>query len=343
VTEGLAGNGAANAGAVYVFARSASAWSQEVYVKKPANTAIFDLFGSSVALSDDGKTLAVGAPGESTAADFAGAAYVYVRNADGWLPQASLTVSNPGVDDESGTAVALSSDGNTLAVGAPMKADQTGAAYVFTRNVGGAWSQQGNVTASNAEIGDRFGWSLALSGDGNTLAVGAPLESGDATGVGGAPNEGALNSGAVYLYTRSGVGAWSQQTYVKASNTGSGDNFGYAVALSGDGKTLAVGAPLEDGSATGVAGAVNEKGRSTPARVYLYAFSAGTWSPQVYGKLRIPRLATTSAGMSPSPATAALLRSARIWKTVAAAVSAARRPPITPSPARAQLTCTRLE
>jgi FG-GAP repeat protein len=281
MTELDAGNGAPQAGAVYVFIRSGSTWAQQVYVKKPLNTVDSDLFGSSVALSDDGQTLAVGAPGESTADIFAGAAFVYSRNLDGWLPQGSLMASDAGFDDELGTSIALSGDGNTLAVGAPMKANQVGAGYVFVRS-GGTWSQQTSVTASNAQAGDRFGWSVAISGDGNTLAVGAPLEDGGATGVGGTPDEGSLDSGAVYLFARSGS-AWSQQTYVKASNTGSGDNFGWSVALSGDGNTLSVGAPLEDGSATGIGG-TSDEGAIDAGAVYLYTRGAGTWSQSAYVK-----------------------------------------------------------
>src|SRR5690606_18167910 len=111
------------------------------------------------------------------------------------------------------------------------------------------------VKASNTGAsGDQFGWSVALSADGSTLAVGAYLEDSAATGVNGdQANDTAGNSGAVYVFTRSGA-IWSQQAYLKASNTGPSDFFGYRVALSADGSTLAVGAYLEDSAATGVDG-----------------------------------------------------------------------------------------
>jgi len=105
----------------------------------------------------------------------------------------------------------------------------------------------------NGEGADLFGTSVALSGDGNTLAVGAPGEDSALTGVrAGIVSEatsgnGASNSGAVYVFARTGT-TWLQQAYVKASNTGEGDNFGNSVALSGDGNMLAVGAPFEDGT-----------------------------------------------------------------------------------------------
>jgi hypothetical protein len=97
-------------------------------------------------------------------------------------------------------------------------APDSGAVYVFTRS-GGVWSQQAYVKASNTGPGDSFGFSLALSADGNTLAVGAYLENSNATGIGGnQADNSALDSGAVYVFTRSG-GVWSQQAYIKASNT----------------------------------------------------------------------------------------------------------------------------
>src|SRR5262245_46417513 len=101
------------------------------------------------------------------------------------------------------------------------------------------WREVAFLKASNAGDGDQFGASIALSADGNTIAVGAPIESSGATGVNGKQaDESAYSSGAVYVYTR-GARGWAQQAYVKASNAGAGDQFGNAVALSADGNTLA--------------------------------------------------------------------------------------------------------
>jgi len=110
------------------------------------------------------------------------------------------------------------------------------------------------IKASNTDAGDFFGTSVALSDDGNTLAVGAFFEENFFSGINGdQSNNGALNSGAVYVFTRTGD-VWSQEAYVKASNTGAGDFFGRTVSLSGSGITLAVGAPEEDSNAVGVNG-----------------------------------------------------------------------------------------
>ncbi|NCP78886.1 MAG: alpha/beta hydrolase, partial [Desulfuromonadales bacterium] len=176
--------------------------------------------------------------------------------------QAYLKASNTDGGDKFGYAVSLS--GDTLVVGAVWEdsnatgvngnqadnsASKSGAAYVFTRS-GGVWSQQAYLKASNTEAGDYFGNAVSLSGD--TLVVGAYLEDSNAIGVdGNQADNSASDSGAVYVFTRNGT-TWSQQAYLKASNTEAGDLFGNAVSLSGD--TLVVGAYLEDSNAIGVDG-----------------------------------------------------------------------------------------
>src|SRR6185503_14327838 len=128
-----------------------------------------------------------------------------------------------------------------------------GAVYVFTRT-GGTWSQQAYLKASNTEAGARFGLGENLSLSGNTLAVGATQEDSCATGINGnQANSSCPGAGAVYVFTRTG-GTWSQQAYLKASNTEAGARFGLGENLSLSGNTLAVGATQEDSCATGVNG-----------------------------------------------------------------------------------------
>ncbi len=112
----------------------------------------------------------------------------------------------------------------------------------------------GYLKASITDAGDRFGTAIAMSADGDTLAVGALEEDGNGTNGNQADNS-ASNAGAVYVYVRAATG-WTQQAYVKASNTDAGDDFSRSLALSGDGRTLAVGAPYESSAATGVNGSV---------------------------------------------------------------------------------------
>ena len=248
-------NLASDSGAVYVFTRNNGIWSQQAYIKA-SNTDAGDSFGVSVSL--DGDTLAVGAQGEDSAttgvngaqgdnsASDSGAVYVFTRNNGVWGQQAYIKASNAEGGDAFGISVSL--DGDTLAVGAASEdsattgaqgdnsASDSGAVYVFTRN-NGVWSQQAYIKASNAEGGDAFGFSISLFGD--TLAVGGHLEDSAATGVNGEQGDNsAFRSGAVYVFTRNN-GVWSQQAYIKASNTDAIDFFGVSVSLDGD--TLAVG------------------------------------------------------------------------------------------------------
>jgi hypothetical protein len=276
------------------------------------------LEGHGVALSGDGNTLAVGAPYESSSAKgingnqadtslySAGAVYVFIRNNNAWTQQAYIKASNPGQSDKFGFVVSLSQDGNTLAVSAPGEASaakgingnqnddsipEAGAVYVFTRT-GATWAQQAYIKASNTgepglgdqfADGDRFGFSLALSADGNTLAVGAIAEDSGAKGINGDQNDNSQSSsGAVYVFVRNG-GTWSQQAYVKASNTDANDLFGYSVGLSADGNVLAASAYDEDGYARQING-VQDRGRRGTGAIYVFTRSGTTWTQQAYLK-----------------------------------------------------------
>lgn len=280
------------------------------YVRDPQR------FGATVALSADGSLLAVGAPGEGSKAagvngdqsdnsmPLAGAVYTYARSGGDstsatWTHQAYLKASKPASFAQFGAAVALAADGKTLAVGALSErnapADTTagqadtslpviGAAYVFSQNASGAWSQQGHLKASNPGNGDQFGQALAISADGNTLAVGAVGESSEATGVNSAPGARTqTRAGAAYLFTRSS-GAWSQQAYIKPSNTQANAWFGSSLALSFDGSTLAVGAMAEASSGRGFSASQTDRSASNAGAAYLFARSGSTWTQSAYLK-----------------------------------------------------------
>jgi hypothetical protein len=301
-------NSSLGSGAVYVFRRTGSTWAQEAYVKA-SNTGASDQFGWSLALSSDGSSLAVGAYLEDSNATgvngnqaenssvSSGAVYVFRRTGSTWAQEAYVKASNTGVDDRFGSSVALSSDGSTLAVGAYSEASNatgvdgnqadnsagSGAVYVF-RRTGSTWAQEAYVKASNTGVDDRFGWSLALSADGSTLAVGAYLEESNATGVdGNQANNSAPRSGAVYVFRRTGS-TWVQEAYVKASNTGTSDNFGYSVALSSDGSTLAVGANQEGSNATGINGNQADNSSLASGAVYVFLRTGSTWTQEAYVK-----------------------------------------------------------
>jgi hypothetical protein len=279
---------------------------------KASNTDAEDQF-NHVALSGDGNTLAVGAPQEGSSATGidgdqaddsaveAGAVYVFARDPMGqWSQQAYIKASNTGAGDSFGI-VTLSGDGNTLAVGASNEgsnatgiggnqsddsAHWAGAVYVFVRDGAGQWSQQAYIKASNTDPEDNFGAPIALSSDGDTLAITAQQEESNATGIDGdQANDSLFGAGAVYMFVRDGLGQWSQQAYIKASNPDAEDFFGVGLALSGDGKTLAVGARMEDSNATGIDGDQTDDSALYAGAVYVFVRDPmDQWSQQAYVK-----------------------------------------------------------
>ena len=268
------------------------------------------LTGVGLAISRDGSTLAVSAPGEDSAArgtngsqsdnsaSDAGAVYVFSRAGAAWAQQAYIKASNPQSSDSFGFAVALSGDGDTLAVSANFEdsaatgidgnqADQSaqgsGAVYVFARS-GAAWSQQAYIKPSNTDADDRFGYSVSLSDDGHTLAVGAIGEDSTATGINGnQADNAAAQAGAVYVFTRAGT-RWSHQAYIKPSNTGGGDMFGFCLSLSADANTLAVCGYDEDSSAQGIDGDQASNASNGSGAAYVFVRSGGAWAQQAYVK-----------------------------------------------------------
>jgi hypothetical protein len=288
-------NCAIRSGATYVFTLAGATWTQQAYVKA-SNTDPGDLFGSAVALSGDGATLLVGAPGESSNAIFgggtqtdnsapnSGAAYVFSRDQTGnWSQQAYLKASNTGIGYKFGSAVALSGTGDVAAIGAPGETYATtdsppilvqsaGAAYVFARTTT-IWNAPDHLAMPQPLQDDKFGASISLSDDSAVLAVGIEGESSGGAGVGLSTGLSATGSGAAGLYglvDNGGVITGTLVNFIKASNTGAGDGFGHAVSLSSDGQTLIVGAPFEDGSATGVGGNQTSNGATDAGAAYLY-------------------------------------------------------------------------
>jgi FG-GAP repeat len=281
--------------AISMRAQSPPAWRQVAHITS-STASDGEQLGFAVALSADGDTLAASAPMEGShatgingnenddSAYSSGAVFVYARSGGGWTQQAYLKASNTGANDQFGNAIAISADGNTLAIAAVFEdsgatgingnqadnsVEESGAVYVFTRT-GTTWTQQAYIKASNTggrDDGDTFGYAIALSDDGATLAVGAPSEDSSATGTNGnQADNSAVGAGAVYVFTRTGS-TWSQQAYIKSANTRANSLFGYSVGLSSNGDTLAAGAFDEDGGK----GAVHVLIRST---------TQGTWTEQ---------------------------------------------------------------
>jgi hypothetical protein len=219
-----------------------------------------------------------------------GAVYVFVRDASTWYQQAYVKPPAVGQEDAFGCSVALSDDGDVLAVGAKLEdsagndprddsAENAGAAYVFGR-VGSVWSAIAYVKSANADAHDVFGRTVALSGDGTTLAVGAPREDGD----GSNPADDSLtDSGAVYVFQGSG-GVWTQVAYCKSPYPGGDDFFGDGLALSYDGTILLIGAEAEDSAAVGIDGDGTDDSAENSGAAYVFLGGGGPLAPYLHVK-----------------------------------------------------------
>ena len=199
---GATSAGATSAGAAYIFTWSGTTWTQQQKIQASDKQA-YDFFGFSVSISEDGNTAIVGAYGEDTGGSDAGAAYIFTRSGTSWSEQQKIQASDKQASDQFGRSVSISDDGNTAIVGAYLEdtgateedtgVTDAGSAYIFTRS-GTTWTQQRKIQASDKQAYDRFGWSVAISGDGETTIVGATHED-----TVGAPT-GASDTGAAYIY-----------------------------------------------------------------------------------------------------------------------------------------------
>ena len=244
--------GSSNAGAAYVFTRSGTTWSQQAKIQA-SDAQASDFFGYG-AVAIDGDTLVVGAFGEDTGGSSSGALYVFTRSGTSWSQQAKLVASDAQASDYLGRGFSIGISGDTVVAGAYREdagGTDAGAAYVFIRS-GTSWSQQAKLVASDAAAGDNFGNGTAISG--NTVVVGASLK--DTAGT---------DTGAVYVFTRSGT-SWSQQAKLVAGNPSGLDEFGYSVDIDGD--SVIIGATKEDTKA------------ADGGAAYIFTRSGTTWSQQ---------------------------------------------------------------
>ena len=204
-----------NAGAVYIWTRSGTTWTQQQRLEA-SDKAASDIFGSSVAI--DGDTCVIGAQQEDAGGSNAGAAYVFTRSGTTWSQQQKLVASDAAASDNFGTSVGIS--GDTLVVGT----FNAGAAYVFTRS-GTTWSQQQILTGSDATgTSDYFGKNVRIFED--TIMV-------TATG-----NTSFSGKGAAYIFTRSGT-TWTQDKRLEASDAANAD---YNDEIDFSGGTVVMGA-----------------------------------------------------------------------------------------------------
>ena len=225
-------------GAAYVYVRNGTAWPQQAKLTA-FDAAPVDDFGQ---VSISGDTIVVGAFGDDDTFSASGSAYVFVRSGTTWTLQAKLHAGDAAFNDQFGLTTAIS--GDTAVVTAPFKdgvGTDSGAAYVFVRDVTGNWTQQAKLTASDAAAGDRFGF-VAVSISGDTIVVGASRH-----------DDAGLSSGAAYVFVRDVTNNWTEQAKLTAIDAAAGDAFGFSVSISAD--TIVLGAVGDDdaGSRSGSA------------------------------------------------------------------------------------------
>jgi hypothetical protein len=249
--SGNSGNGASS-GHVRVYRNIAGTWTKlgaDIDGEASNNAS-----GSAVTISLDGNIVAIGAPFNSDNGNSSGQVRVYQYSSNAWT-KIGADIDGESTNDNSGQAVAISSDGTIVAIGAPQNSNGngngSGQVRVY-RNIGGTWTKLGADIDGEAE-GDVSGSSVAISSNGSVVAIGAPFNDGTGNSAGQVR---------VYQYSNS---SW---TKIGADIDGStaSDQSGRSVAISSDGTIVAVGAPQ------------NSMFSSEKGYVKLYKNVSGTWT-----------------------------------------------------------------
>lgn len=264
VNGNVANDGTTRAGAVFVFDRKGTTWSQTAYVKAEAPAAD-EFFGASVAIARD--LIAIGAPNNDpvdrpTTSRRKGSVYLFARRGGMWAQVDKISAPDGDGGEMFGFQVSMSA--NELWVGAPYESSQgtrSGAVYLFGRE-GEVWKQRAKLKAAEPVAESSFGASFAT--DGATLAVGAFQE-----------NSGAEKSGAAYVFTR-GASGWTQQQRLQAAMPSRGATFGWGVAVLGD--LLVIGAPRWEHYFFTAAG-----------EAYVFQRAGDRWNPGPILKAPVPR------------------------------------------------------
>lgn len=307
-------------GSVYVFTRTTTNWTQEAYLKPHVKSAL-GAFGG--AMDFDGDTIVVGQYRDfivstsivngptvtnPTGATYTnGAAFVFRKVSGSWVQEAYLKAPNAAEDDQFGTAVAIS--GDTIAVAALTEDNSTtgvqngvittdnasaassGAVYVFTRS-GSTWSFQSYLKPAVVVGGMTCGRTLAVNLD--TIAVGCDGDASDVGGIvngvaGGGVNSNATQSGAVYVYKRTGVN-WAQEAYIKPVVVRASMRFGARnISISGD--VMGVSAIQESSDLTGVhmgtSGGSTDTSKTSSGAAWIFRRTGSNWAQDAFIKAPI--------------------------------------------------------
>jgi hypothetical protein len=261
--EPVGGN--SNQGAVYIFTRSGSTWTEQQRILNPLASTAAQYFGADAAIDDTGTYLLITEYNHHDPGSFTntGTVHFYTRSGSTWTKQGEVQSTDLATEDYYGSSVSMTPDGTYAIISAPQDdspSQNAGSCYIFTRS-GTTWTQQAKINASDAAFNDYFGGCVTISGDSNYAIVASSNTDGASTG-----------DGAVYVFTRSGS-TWTQQAKLIAPDTVNTDSFGGSnfgerrMDINSDGTIVAVGAPGKDVS-----------GYLGVGRIYIFERDGSTWS-----------------------------------------------------------------
>lgn len=211
-----------------------------------------DGFGESVGINDNGDWAVIGSPRDSDVFSTAGSAYIFNRVGNDWIEHSKITADDTSILDNFGHAVAISGNGNFIAISALFdddNGDDSGSVYIFVKQ-GNDWLQQAKLTASNGAAMDWFGQSVDMNEDGNTIVIGAYQTDNNGN-----------NSGSAYIYIRTGSD-WMEVTQLEGSEAIAEDQFGFDVSINDVGNRIAIGTFQSSGT----------------GKVYIFDNNAGNWT-----------------------------------------------------------------
>lgn len=247
-----------NTGLFFVWKRSGVTWTQSQYFSTPASLNLNEHLGFDIKLTQDGSRLIVSEPFSSDGVNNPGQVHIYTRPDANTIYSYLTSINSPTPQNAEflGHNLALTPDGNTLALNAPYR-DTThvdsGVIYVYTWN-GSTYIHQSTLTNPTPATSEIFSaWALNISNDGNHLVTSSYAEN--------------SNTGASYYYSRT-AGVWSSSTQIIPNFTpAAGSYFGYNPCLNADGDVLIVPSHQETVGGTANAGAV-----------YIFTRSGSTWT-----------------------------------------------------------------
>jgi hypothetical protein len=281
-------DGGSSSGSAYIYTYSGGSWGTEKKLVASDDQAD-DQFGTSVAITSDGTKVVVGAPYEDTGGSAYGKVYTYIYNSGtgNWdeSSQKLQATSFEGTGDKAfGISVNMNADGTKMIVGAHFEdtgtsgvsTNDSGSAYIYTYS-GGSWGSEVHLRASDATAAiadgsdDEFGWRVRMNNDGTKVIVGAKYED-----VGG------TDSGAAYVFEYDGSN-WNEVVKLKAHDGAADDDFGFSVAMSGDGKRVVVGAEEDDDTPGSASGSVYVYDRDTTHHLMTdLKLQSNTWHNLTY-------------------------------------------------------------